>query len=56
MSLKTPKELGYRMPAEWEPHEGTWLIWPHEDTHEDSQLNLEHLWLDMTRVLQQFET
>ncbi len=25
---KTPKELGYRMPAEWEPHAGTWLTWP----------------------------
>jgi agmatine deiminase len=24
-----PKQLGYRMPAEWEPHEGTWLSWPH---------------------------
>ncbi|MDZ4801850.1 MAG: agmatine deiminase family protein [Bryobacteraceae bacterium] len=22
----------YRMPAEWEPHEGTWLAWPHERT------------------------
>jgi agmatine deiminase len=20
---------GYRMPAEWEPHEATWLAWPH---------------------------
>jgi len=20
---------GYRMPAEWEPHEATWLGWPH---------------------------
>lgn len=20
----------YRMPAEWEPHEATWLAWPHE--------------------------
>ena len=25
---KTPAELGYRMPAEWEPHEATWLSWP----------------------------
>jgi len=25
----TPKQLGYRMPAEWEPHEATWLAWPH---------------------------
>src|SRR5258707_6713989 len=22
--------MAYRMPAEWEPHEGTWLAWPHE--------------------------
>src|SRR5258707_13023012 len=21
---------GFRMPAEWEPHEATWLAWPHE--------------------------
>jgi len=28
----TPHQLGYRMPAEWEPHEGTWLGWPHELT------------------------
>jgi agmatine deiminase len=26
---KTPRELGYRMPAEWERHEATWLAWPH---------------------------
>jgi agmatine deiminase len=25
---KTPAELGYRMPAEWEPHASTWLSWP----------------------------
>lgn len=25
----TPRELGYRMPAEWELHEATWLAWPH---------------------------
>ena len=24
-----PAERGYRMPAEWEPHEATWLSWPH---------------------------
>lgn len=26
---KTPRELGFRMPAEWERHEATWLAWPH---------------------------
>ncbi len=25
----TPRSLGYRMPAEWERHAGTWLAWPH---------------------------
>jgi agmatine deiminase len=25
----TPAQLGFRMPAEWEPHEATWLSWPH---------------------------
>src|SRR5229473_4528562 len=25
----TPRSLGFRMPAEWEPHEATWLAWPH---------------------------
>ena len=24
-----PRFLGYKMPAEWEPHEATWLAWPH---------------------------
>jgi agmatine deiminase len=27
----TPASLGYRMPAEWEPHEATWLSWPRRD-------------------------
>ncbi len=24
-----PSALGFRMPAEWEPHRATWLVWPH---------------------------
>lgn len=27
-NTSTPKSLGYRMPAEWERHAGTWLTWP----------------------------
>ncbi len=26
-----PADLGFRMPAEWEPHRGTWLSWPHKE-------------------------
>ncbi len=28
---KTPAALGYRMPAEWEPHAATWLSWPRRE-------------------------
>ena len=24
-----PAREGFRMPAEWEPHQATWLVWPH---------------------------
>lgn len=24
----TPRADGFRMPAEWEPHAGTWMLWP----------------------------
>jgi agmatine deiminase len=30
--LHTPESLGFRMPAEWEPHEATWIGWPHNLT------------------------
>ncbi|HLK32846.1 MAG TPA: agmatine deiminase family protein [Terriglobales bacterium] len=26
---KRPRALGFRMPAEWEPHAATWIAWPH---------------------------
>ena len=29
MDAATPHQLGYRMPAEWAPHDATWLAWPH---------------------------
>ena len=27
----TPKKAGYVFPAEWAPHEATWLSWPHKE-------------------------
>jgi agmatine deiminase len=29
---ETPADLGFSMPAEWEPHAATWLGWPHNPT------------------------
>jgi agmatine deiminase len=27
--MTTPRDLNYRMPAEWAPHAATWIAWPH---------------------------
>jgi agmatine deiminase len=29
--MPTPANRGYRFPAEWEPHEATWISWPHRE-------------------------
>src|SRR2546425_7325333 len=31
MSSQSPAALGYRIPAEWEPHAATWLSWPRRE-------------------------
>jgi agmatine deiminase len=31
LNTKSPKELGYRFPAEFEKHVATWLSWPHKE-------------------------
>jgi agmatine deiminase len=28
MKNQSPREAGFRMPAEWEPHKRTWMMWP----------------------------
>ncbi len=42
---------GFRMPAEWEPHQGIWLSWPHDnDTFFDLPC-VEHSYLEMIQAL-----
>lgn len=51
-----PRQLGYRMPAEWEPHEATWIAWPHN--HEDWPGRFEPIpWVygEIVRKLAEFE-
>lgn len=31
MPNSTPAKKGYSFPAEWEPHEATWISWPHPE-------------------------
>ena len=48
----TPSQLGYRMPAEWEPHEATWLAWPHnEETWPGKLPEVEEIYLRMIEAL-----
>ncbi len=46
----------FTMPEESEPHEGTWLQWPHEHQYGIDYRNyLDNTWVDMTRALVQSE-
>ena len=45
----------YRMPAEWEPHDGTWLQWPQDRVYRGYELKLEGMWLAMVDALHQHE-
>ena len=29
MASSAPADQGFAMPAEWAPHDATWLAWPH---------------------------
>jgi agmatine deiminase len=50
--LKTPAILGLRMPAEWHPHEATWLTWPKDpETWPDRVTHVEQIYLDMIAAL-----
>src|SRR5262249_20556514 len=48
----SPAALGYRMPAEWEPHAGTWLAWPHKSASWPGKLErIPPIWVEMVRAL-----
>jgi len=52
-----PRELGYRMPAEWESHRATWLAWPHNRDAWPGRLDqVEEIWLRMVKALAPRET
>ena len=54
---ETPAALGFRMPAEWEPHQATWLSWPHnEDTWPDELDRVERVMARAVAALARHET
>src|SRR5688572_18384716 len=52
----TPAAKGFRMPAEWEKHEATWIGWPHNKTDWPGKITPIH-WVygEITRKLAQEE-
>src|SRR5689334_13965122 len=52
----TPAALGFRMPAEWQPHYATWLTWPKDpETWPDRVTQVEEIYLEMLAALTSFE-
>ncbi len=54
---KLPFELGYRMPAEWEKHEGTWISWPKNSDSFPNEIieEVEKTYIQMITELQKHE-
>jgi agmatine deiminase len=46
---------GWRLPADFEPHECTWLAWPHDDIYAGYQLKYEKTWLELVAALARHE-
>lgn len=56
VSSETPDQLGFRLPAEWEPHAATWLAWPHNlDTWPDQFTAIPPLYCTMVAALHTHE-
>jgi agmatine deiminase len=54
--LKTPAELGYRMPAEWAPHECCWMAWPSRaDQWVEGLTGPQQNYAEVARAIRRFE-
>jgi agmatine deiminase len=54
--IETPQQLGYRIPAEWEPHEATWLAWPHNPEDWPGKFQaIPWLYAEIVRLLARWE-
>ena len=53
----TPRELGFRMPAEWERHDATWLTWPRPEgiSFPDAFGNVPAIWAGLAKLLAEGE-
>jgi len=54
--MTTPAQLGYAMPAEWQPHERTWMAWPTEGyTLGDAPEEAYRAWSQVANTIVRYE-
>ena len=61
--MSTPREEGFHMPAEWEPHAACWMAWPsNEEAYRDAPLgssvtfqNAKASYAEVARAIARFE-
>jgi agmatine deiminase len=52
----TPRADGFHMPAEWEPHAGTWMLWPQRsDNWRDGAKPAQRVWVEVANAIARFE-
>ena len=52
----TPKKDGYRMPAEFEPHDKTWMLWPERtDNWRNGAKPAQKAFVEVAKAISQFE-
>lgn len=53
---KTPKQLGYRFPAEWEPQVAIWLSWAHKEASWPDKFEpVPFIYTNIVRTIAQFQ-
>ena len=57
MNLKTtPKQDGFRMPAEYEPQKKIWMIWPYRpDNWRDNAIYAQKAYADVAKAISEFD-
>lgn len=52
----TPRADGFRMPAEWEPHAGCWMLWPQRrDTWRNGGKPAQYAFVEVATQISRFE-
>jgi len=55
VSVATPREAGFFMPAEWAPHAGCWMAWPCRPENWDDIERARATYVEIARAVARFE-